>query len=179
MAISNIMQNKLSPPILASLSSQIFAYNQTFKDLSETDLLTLSDVLSPYYPLSDEEKSATLLLRQWLTAKQISTDKLLPFESLINLTKTPIYEWKKIVEDHFTELRYRFKERYDEERYHEKMYNKELYYKMKSEDPTALFTVIERQCQEILAREFPLRMNGPPQIQISQEMANLAENLCD
>lgn len=175
-------QRKLPQNVVASVRGDIFSYGGKFADLSETQLLTLSDALAPYYPLSDDEDSAALLLREWLTARQISEDVNRPLKRLEELSEAAVREWRNVVDRWHHEREYIHERRYREERHPEmrnEILHKELYYELKSGDPRALIMAMERLIEDALVRNVPLAIGAPPQVQVSAELANLARGVAE
>ena len=177
MTTANEQRSKLPQKTVASIRKDIFSYDGTFTNLSEAMLLKLSDALAPYYPLSEDEDSAALLLREWLTARQVSEDAAQHLKRLEELSQAAVREWRNVVDQWYHEREYRSERRFHEERHpemHSEMLHKELYHELKSGDPRGLIMAMERLIEESLAKNVRLTVGSPPQVQVSDELTRLA-----
>lgn len=171
------VEQKLPKEVALGVGKVVYSYDGSPSELSEEELLKLSDALAPHYPLTDEEEAAAVTLREWLTARQINKDAAAPLERLKDLAESGVRQWRNVI-DRWHHEEYATERRYREER-HPELRHKELHYELKSGDPAALVTAIERIVDEALRRNWPLAMGAPPQVQVPAELAAVAKELAE
>ncbi len=171
-------QQKLSKDVAAVVVEAVYGYGE----LSEERLLKASDVLAPFYPLSEDEDAAAITLREWRTARQVENDATGPLKSLTALAECGVREWSNMVGGWYREWEHRRERRYREERHpeiHHELLHKELYHGLQSRDPVALLAAVERIVEESLLRGGPLPVGPPPQVQVTKEIGDLAREMAE
>jgi hypothetical protein len=163
--------------VVQAIANEIFGYAGSMNSLSEEMILKVTDHLLPYYPLTEGERGAAIVLREWLTARQVVQDGKRLLEGLNEAATSGVRAWAQLGDRAFDlnerERRYH-EERHREERHQEmrpEYLYKELDHRLKQGDSRALVAAIE-DIVERRARRAELGFSvPPPQINLSGEVA--------
>jgi hypothetical protein len=174
-------QRKMPTDVAVAVGKIVYSYG-SFSELSEERLLTASEAVAPYYPMSEDEDTAAVTLLEWLTARQVEKEAVAPLDKLREVAESGVRAWRDSTE----RLRYEWERvygrRHKEERYpemHHELLHKELYHVFKSGDPRALIEAIERIVTEAILRTAPFDVGQPPQVHVPKEMVDAAKELAE
>ena len=178
---------KIPNEIAESVANTVFSYGK-IKDLTEQEMLSLSDALAPYYPLSDEENTAALALRESLAAQDLRQAVEKPLRDLSDVATKAVDAWGHMMDRWNYERRERSERRYYEERHHEERHSemhpdhlyKELHHQLQSGDPRAMMHAMERLIDEAIRRNQPAVPNIPtPSVAIPPELVAATKELSE
>lgn len=172
--------SKLPQKLAATIRKEIFNYGK-FTDLSEAQLVGLLDALAYYYPPTEDEESSALLLREWLTVRQVSEEVAKPVKRLDDLSEAAVREWRNTVDRLHHEREYRYKRGFPGEGRSDARERllKDFHYKKLSVDPEGLIAALDMIVEEALAKSLSVAVGAPPQVQISDELVKLAREMAE
>jgi hypothetical protein len=159
-------KKQIPKPISAQIKKVVYGYSG-INDLKEPELITLTNLLSQYYPLSQEEYNAVLLLQEWMTFRAAIKESGQKIQELHNLMESGVNKWANMIEGWIREDRYRKEQYYEGRHYKESPYNKgfnpsekippnlykKLLYDFHSGDPDAIFELVNNLIREALSHD--------------------------
>jgi hypothetical protein len=182
-------KDQLLPTEIAQSIGKTIYYYGKINDLSESQLLSLCDALAPYYPVSDEENAASLVLREWIEIQKVRQTAGQSLKELRDLAGSAVDAWTRLMDRRQYEEREWRERRFEERRYEERRYReerhsemntemlyKELAYQFKSGDPRAMITAVDRLVEEAVRRnQSPVPVIPPPQVAVPPELVSTTQ----
>jgi len=156
---------RLSDVLAGAISKIVFQYGSP-AHLDDGNLLRASDFLFPHYPPTDEERNATLLIREWLAASEITKTIREPLEKLAEAVELPARAYRDAVH-HWEHMAYERRERWG----HPEMRPRDLFKdlgdlgrRLAQGDPEAVFALIG-----MMRGEWPF-VGAPPAVALPPEL---------
>lgn len=176
------VDKSLPEKVAKAVSGKIYRYDSRIEQLSEADLLVLCDLLTPYYPPTEEETTASVALREWFMAKEVRKTSGEPVDGLLRSMQDVVNAWGRIAEEAL--MRGHREHRYREERYpetHPDYLHKKIYQGMRSGDVDAMMAAIGRLVEEAVKRSGSqlARMPPPPPVVIPPELVAAAKEFAE
>ena len=110
------MENNSILPDSVKASLSLIIYEKKYgtnilqhKAITEKELLTAIDVLTPYFPLSDDEENSVLSLSLWLEAYSLYNDTKQSFDRIVRVHESTYEISRQAVREYEELRRYRLK----------------------------------------------------------------------